>query len=188
MIMKFSSLLMNHLKTKMNIFITEITTTWLDYPDDESVAIEVFFSGCDFRCKNCQNPEQQITDVSYRIELEDAVKKITEEANKNRTDKVVFVGGDSLSQKNREGSKKLLAVLSNLGFKVILYTGYSIEKVKEFGITGAEFYKCGVFKEEEKNSFIGKTDTYISFASKNQILYDKNYNQVSKDGVYYFSK
>ena len=39
--------------------LVDITSSWMDYPDSNSLAVEVFFSGCKFNCPSCQNKELQ---------------------------------------------------------------------------------------------------------------------------------
>lgn len=165
--------------------LVDITSSWMDYPDSNSLAVEVFFSGCKFNCPSCQNKELQDPSFGKSISVEELLYKIKEEAGKNRTDKVVLVGGDPLNDNNIEGVKELLK-MSGSEFYYCVYTGYPIEFIVKNEIKGAEFYKVGVYKQEEHDSSMGKTDNSITFASKNQLLFDKDYNQVSEKNVYHF--
>lgn len=167
--------------------LVSIDSTWMDYPDESSLAVEVFFSGCKFNCPNCQNPELQGSNFGEEVSVKELLYKIRKSADTNKTNKVVLVGGDPLSENNIEGVKELLEVSSN-EFDYCVYTGYDIDFISRNKIFGAKFYKTGVYKKELHDEHMGKTDSGITFASKNQKLYDKNLNLVSEYNVYYFDE
>ena len=62
-----------------------------------------------------------------------------------------------------------------------------IEEVKEMELSGFEFIKCGKFDAHSMRES-KKTDEYIQFVNETQNLFDKNFNQISKNGRYYFTK
>ena len=82
--------------------ITDIGTTWLDYPDEESLAVIVYFSGCSHACPGCQNEKYQNfeNDESYQISIAELIDLVDKECQRNRTNKVVFSGGDPFFSKN----------------------------------------------------------------------------------------
>ena len=167
--------------------LNELVPSFIDYPDNESLCICVIMMGCSHHCPNCQNPDFQ--DPNYKIgtrivSVEELVAELKEKCFRNRTNKIVLSGGDCLSQFNINFTKKLLSQLS--GYDICIYTGYDIDYIKENNITGFKFIKCGVFLSDKKRESF-KDDTKIIFASPNQMLYNSEYNLISKDGVYYFN-
>lgn len=167
--------------------LRQITSSWLDYPDNCSLAVVVFFTGCLHSCKGCQNEELQQfgdnIDTEY-LSYEDAIKKIEHECLRNRTDKVVLSGGDPLFFYNQEFVQYLLD--KNI-LDVCIYTGSDIDKVKEIGIHGFKYIKCGTYKEEEKQESMKNTEK-MKLASSNQNFYNSNYEKISENGILFFNK
>lgn len=162
-----------------------ITDTWLDYPDDESQAVEVFMQGCPFNCKFCQNEHLQEYKNSEKITYEEYTEGITKHLKTTRTDKVVFVGGEPLFKANNN----LLLIqqfLKDYGKKygVCIYTGYNAEEVN---IKGFTFLKTGKYIQD-KCQEVYKTSKAMQFASTNQKLYDKNYNLLTINGKIKFKE
>lgn len=164
-----------------------IQASWIDYPDDESIALVVVMMGCDNGCFKCQNPDFQnpyFKEMTEEVEdpsvLEDLLKSLSE---RYRTDKVVLSGGDPLMKYNIEFTK---AFLKQTSFKVCIYTGHDLNWVRDHYVKGFEFIKCGKFEYANRRES-QKTDECMVFASPNQQLYDKDLNLLSKDGVYYFN-
>jgi organic radical activating enzyme len=115
--------------------------------------------------------------------------QLKEATEKFKTKNVVLSGGDPLSINNRKFIKKLLSEQSN-NYNFCIYTGYIIDEIKLFGIKGFKFIKCGQYVKDDPNLLkpLGKTDEYISFASRNQSLYNDRFELLSKDGTYFFKK
>ena len=164
-----------------------IQTTWLDYPDDESLAIIVCMMGCDNGCPFCQNPEFQNPEYNNQTKeynVNELINELKLLCKKNHTNKVVLSGGDPLSCFNKDFTKELL---SNSDFEFCIYTGHNIEYVKSLNLFKVKFIKCGYFDINKKRESF-KNDLCIQFASPNQILYNGNYEPLSVDGVFYFKK
>ena len=163
---------------------SSISTTWQDYPSKEDNAILIYFSGCTHNCKGCHNPDLLIKNNFKSLSIQEFYDKIIELCDSNRTNKVVLEGGDPLSPNNIESTRSIL----NNNYKkflICVYTGYSIDYVKDNNIKGFEFIKCGRYEIDNKCESY-KNDVHLVLASKNQRLYDKNYNQVSNKNVYTF--
>lgn len=165
--------------------------TFLDYPDNISHAVLVYFLGCEHPCYACQNIYLKDLNyskgvVSYDI-YRTLAQDIEENLNKYRTNKIVLSGGDPLFKNNINFVRLFLHYANLSGWDVIVYTGYDIEYVKEKYIENFTYIKCGQYdlskKQESK-----KTNDYIQFASKNQKLYNSKYELISDDGKYYFNK
>ena len=175
-----------------------ITSTFLDYPDNESLAVILYIMGCDNNCINCHNPEFQ--DRNYNIGTKNEsyyyiAYKIIKNCSLFKTNKIVISGGDPLYKENIEDTKKLIKELNfytpycydSLSFDVCLYTGKDIEYIKKLDLPKVKFIKCGKYIEELKQKVI-KNDEYMQFASMNQELYDSDYNLLTKNSRYYYYK
>lgn len=158
-----------------------VQSTFLEYPDNSSIASIFYFSGCDRNCEGCQNTSlKEYTPLDEK----EVLSSIVNYSRRLKTNKVVLCGGDPLYKKNIDLTRK---ILYNLGkdFDICIYTGALIDEVKKLNLNGFKFIKCGVF---DKTKFIGskKTDDYIQFATSNQELYNEFLELVSHDGIYYF--
>ena len=158
-----------------------VQSTFLEYPDNSSIASIFYFSGCDRNCDGCQNTSlKEYTPLDEK----EVLSGIVNYSKRLKTNKVVLCGGDPLYKKNLDLTRK---ILYNLGkdFDICIYTGALIDEVKKLNLSGFKFIKGGVF---DKTKFIGskKTDDYIQFATSNQELYNEFLELISHDGIYYF--
>ena len=110
-------------------------------------------------------------------------KSIVLFAIKNNTNKLVLSGGDPLSEHNREFTKQLL--IYNNYFDICVYTGNQVSDVRQMGVYGFKYIKCGKF-QNDKFQQQTKTDEYMTLSSTNQKLYDSEYNLVSSNGIITF--
>lgn len=174
--------------------IVNISTTFQDYPDDESQAVIVYFAGCSHGCLGCQNREEQEYNCkgSYNITPEDLDMTIETLCQRNRTNKVVFSGGDPFFEKNRQEVLELASYLENKHINVCIYTGFPITEVKNFYegklLTHASFFKCGKYRELQKETSWGKTNESLVLATRNQAFYNSNFEKISADNILYFSR
>ena len=158
-----------------------VQSTFLEYPDNSSIATIFYFSGCDRNCEGCQNTSlKEYTPLDEK----EVLSGIVNYSRRLKTNKVVLCGGDPLYKKNIDLTRKILYNLGN-DFDICIYTGALIDEVKKLNLSGFKFIKCGVF---DKTNFIGskKTDDYIQFATSNQELYNEFLELISHDGIYYF--
>jgi anaerobic ribonucleoside-triphosphate reductase activating protein len=166
-----------------------LSSTFIDYPDNESIAVVIYFMGCEQNCIGCHNPK--FRDIcnkenTIHIGVNDLLSIIYEGCTRNKTNKIVFSGGDPLHPENIEGVKELLDKLRDL-YKIVLYTSYDIEYIKEKDVEGFSFIKSGVFNKDLYQAS-DKNDQCMVFASKNQKLYDNKLNLLSTEGVYHFEQ
>ena len=172
------------------VYVYPFTESFIDYPDDCSLCLSIYFLGCDHHCVDCSNPKLQnkenLNDTSFRrtFKIGEFVQTIKNECYTSKVDKLTFLGGDCLHPDNINNTKRLLVNLKN-HVDICIYTGYEIEYVKENEVEGFTFLKTGRYLEEYKQESI-KTDEYLQFASSNQQLYDSDYTLLSQDGRYYF--
>lgn len=167
--------------------LNELIASFLDYPDNESIAVCVVMIGCDNNCPGCQNPllrNPEYKNGTREISKEDLVSEIILQCKRNATNKVVLSGGDPLFPGNLDTTKYILEKLGK-NYDICIYSGHDVNYAKFNQIKGFKFLKVGYY--DQKNSRISHKDDYeIVFASPNQELYDENYKLVSKDGVYEF--
>lgn len=167
--------------------IAHITSTWLDYPDIESIAVEVFMQGCSHACEFCQNKELQ-TFKNNTKSYASLVAQIEQNLKKYRTNKIVFVGGEPLANENTNLSF-IKRFLNDYGavYDVCIYTGYNIEYVKKNKVAGFKYIKTGRYipslqKQVEKN------EDYMQFASENQRLYSQELKLLTNKGKLNFKE
>lgn len=166
-----------------------IQTTFMDYMDNKSQAVLIFFMGCEHNCAGCHNSQFQNRNIESEyvkifdvLELQDIIIDI---AKRNYTDKIVFSGGDPLYRDNLEEVKYLLYTLKQKGLKVTLYTGYDFKYVTMNNVRGYEYIKCGPYIESLKQSAI-KTDKMFVLSSKNQEVYNSKGELISNLGIVHF--
>lgn len=158
--------------------------TFLDYPEPTGHAVTVFFTGCGFRCKNCQNQRlRERGKVEDCLFFDEFVDRLEEVLHRARTNKVVLMGGDPIDIQNREFTYELIQNLKD-SIDFCVYTGHDISFAKRW-VKGARYIKSGTYEEDLKQKS-EKTETYMQFASSNQSLYrlteDGIYEDISKDG------
>lgn len=162
--------------------------TFIDYPDPNDWASIFYFSGCCNNCINCQNKELQNPEVGKTIidNVDDLYNIVKETTIKHKSNKVVFSGGDPLFTTNIDLIREFLNKHGS-EFDICIYTGHSIDYVKENNISGFKFIKCGKYIPElSKDRNPGMTDTEFILASSNQDFYDSNYKKLSNNGVLNF--
>jgi anaerobic ribonucleoside-triphosphate reductase activating protein len=166
--------------------LKRISASFLDYPDNISLAIIVYILGCTHNCINCQNPKLQdiniVDNTIISVTLDEFEDSITKLIFKYRTNKLVLSGGDPLHPDNIKFIREFLKFTK---FDVCVYTGYPVEYVQASKLSNFKFLKCGKYISTLNQSSV-KTDDYLQFSSKNQKLYNDNFQLVSKDGKYYF--
>lgn len=159
-----------------------ISQSFLDYPDNESISIIFYMSGCNRNCKGCQN--NNLRDFQGYENIDVLIQLLKEKCIKEHTNKICLQGGDPLFKDNLFLTKYILAKLGQK-FDICIYTGALIQEVKSLNLKGFKYIKCGIF---DSKKFIGskKTEEYIQFATSNQELYDSDLNLLSQKGIYYF--
>jgi organic radical activating enzyme len=179
---------MNIINSKLNISYP-LSTTFIDYPDNESIAVLIYFMGCDKNCKGCHNPgfrNPYFSTGTKSINTETIVNEIESFCARNKTNKIVLSGGDPFYPTNIDGVKEIIKSLTDR-YKIIAYTSYEKEYIISNNITGFTYIKSGVYNHDLYQT-PEKTDSFIRFSSKNQNLYDSNLQLISSNGIYYFKE
>ena len=161
----------------------------MDYPNNEDQCISIYMLGCDIGCMGCINKSLADITIENDNKITISVIKLIEllkiKSKNTKSNKICLLGGDPLFNKNIDFTRELLISTNNL-FDFCVYTGYDIDYVVKNDISGFKFIKTGKYIEELKQESL-KTDDFIQFASKNQHLYDSQFNLLSKEGKYYFN-
>ena len=172
------------------MYLVDIRETFLDFPDNKSLAMLVFFAGCSHNCRGCQSPLLQKVDNYTPIAKEAVVAKILGFREQSRTDKIVLSGGDPFLF--HDECMYVIDRLVENGLEVCVYTGYTVDNINEFykGTSYRKplYLKCGRYEEDCKVQS-GKTAEKFTLASTNQRFYkliDDEYKQISEDNVLYF--
>lgn len=173
------------------MYLSDITETFLDFPDNHSIAVIVFLEGCIHNCKGCQNPLLQNTRIEDFVNKENLVSKILNYCKRSGTDKVVLSGGDPFY--NKRDCMYVIDKLVESNIQVCVYTGYDINKVEEFYSSSKfnkpQYLKCGSYREDLKVTDYGKTEEKFVLVSSNQKFYkleDNEYKLISDENVLYF--
>lgn len=161
--------------------------TWVDYPDNKSIATILYIYKCNHNCLGCHNPDLQheCTEPICIVNPTTAAIQIIDSMRNNMSNKVVLSGGDPLHPDNVKFTNILLDILRVCGAKTCIYTGYSIDYVQQHVHKPFRFVKCGKYLVEQKQSPI-KTDKCLILSSQNQCIYNNNYEKITKDGILYF--
>lgn len=172
------------------MYLVDIRETFLDFPDNKSLSMLVFFAGCKHNCKGCHSPLlQKVKNYTFSSK-ESVVANILGFREQSRTDKIVLSGGDPFLFKDE--CMYIIDKLVENELEVCVYTGYTIDEINNFykdsDYRKPLYLKCEKYEEEHKVQS-GKTAKKFTLASTNQRLYkliDNKYEQISKENVLYF--
>ena len=164
--------------------IVPFSSSFLDYPDTESVAVVIYLCGCEHHCPKCHNPELQNRNNGTNMAASEFEDSAFAELYKHKTNKLVLSGGDPLMSKNESVVRDFL-LKNQHRIDVCIYTGYDICHVRHQNINGYKFIKCGKYDEKLKQT-PRKTNTEFVLASTNQKLYNQKNRLISTDGIYKF--
>ena len=85
----------------------------------------VWFQGCSIRCPGCMNSEMWTKDGGKLYEASEIVKDVAEQGDK--IEGITILGGEPFDQ--LDGLLFLVTECKNIGYTVILFTGYVYEKL-----------------------------------------------------------
>lgn len=102
----------------------------MDITNGEGIGVSLFVQGCRFHCKNCFN--QKTWDFRGGKEwTEETKEKFFELISQPFVDRISFLGGECLDEKNNQTVRNILQdIKSKYPQKTIwLYTGYTFENL-----------------------------------------------------------
>lgn len=158
--------------------------SFIDYPSRGGICLSIYFSGCDGLCPQCQNIDLQDPNCGKEFTISELINIISRETKRLRTNKITLLGGDPLFITNRIFVSELLNK-THTYFDYCIYTGYPVDFVKLNKIEHFKFLKTGYYDHTQKQQSM-KTEHFMKLASKNQKIYDENFNLLSEDGIMYF--
>lgn len=174
-------------------YVSDIRETFNDYPDSESIAVIVFFEGCNEGCRGCQNPSLQLRNDRDFINQNDLIPKIEDRCKRSNTNKIVFSGGDPYYvYGDIFGVMYVISELTKKGYDICVYTGKTIEvmnnlfEIYDNKLVKPKYLKCGPYREDLRQKDMGKYDDRFVLASSNQNFYENIngvYKAISKNGV-----
>lgn len=119
--------------------------TYPDMNNGSGLRVVLWLSGCDHRCKGCQNPQTWDTNSGILFD-EKAEEELFENLNKDYISGITLTGGDPLNKNNLDEVLKLVNKINVLlpEKTIWLYSGYTWETVwddaldnlVQFGIGG----------------------------------------------------
>ena len=140
-------------------------------PND--MILELYFTGCSIRCKNCQNwfLQERTIDNTREVEAEDILREVSDYVEIST--QVHILGGEPLEQ-DKNDLISLLSGLKRMGFKnVVFFTGRRIDKdyIKEnFDLFKyCDYVKGGEYDETLKEENGIQTELF-PLATRNQYL------------------
>lgn len=157
-----------------------------DCLNGEGVRVSLFISGCDFRCKGCQN--SQAWDInSGEIFRSEDMQYILKELSKEYVQGLTLLGGEPLHKDNIKTVESIIDIVksSTNNKDIWLYSGYVWEEIFQNNILKRIVSKCDVlvdgrFVEElqdKKYHWAGSTNQRVIDIKKTLnlgriILYD----------------
>lgn len=102
----------------------------MDISNGDGIGVSVFFSGCDFKCKNCFN--HQLQDYNYGQQFTNKeICLIVNLMSRDYISRLSILGGDGLMLQNLESTLELVTIIKNKfpNKKIWLYTGYTFEQI-----------------------------------------------------------
>lgn len=146
---------------------------------DNGIAVSLWFKGCDFKCKCCQNRDFWEFDENDIADDNEVIEYLKDLINKNNIKRNFSVlGGEPLHPKNRQSCAYIIKNIREAfpDIKIFLWTGYVYEdllKENDKNITdilnNIDVLIDGPFIVEKKN-----LNLKLRGSSNQRILYLKN--------------
>lgn len=118
-------------------------------PGDSTASVTIWFTGCNFRCKNCHNRRLWNRNNGKQYSAKSVAHMVKITCNKVNADSVVLLGGEPLQQ-DRQELLFLCHSLHKAGLKVWLYTGYEFDEIDKDILKYLYTIKCGRYIDELK--------------------------------------
>lgn len=116
-------------------------------PGDDTASMTIWFSGCNFRCKDCYNRKLWDKSFGSKHNASAVAKMVKALCNKLGVKYVVLLGGEPLQQ-DKEELLSLCRLLNEAGLKIWLYTGYELHDVDKDILKYIYTIKCGRYMAE----------------------------------------
>ena len=111
----------------------------------DGLAVEIYFQGCYYNCKNCHNLQFQAVDGGNKVSIEALIKTLN--SNKEWFDIISFLGGEPLLQDDlRKLTLKIKQCLPDK--KLWLFTGADRNDIPQWCYEVFDVIKYGRYIEE----------------------------------------
>ena len=121
-----------------------------------NVCLSVFCSGCNFRCKGCQNEQLQHIKHGRLLYCQEIYIEILKRNPHTLFSSVVFLGGEWLLYKESYYTiTKLIKLDKTLqGINIILYTGYTFEDINKSYLQYTDVIIDGTYEEHLPSTYL----------------------------------
>lgn len=120
---------------------------FVNAPNSDTMAFTIWFSGCHFKCKGCQNPELWRIDSGTSYNVDDVAQIMACTFSKYKINDVSLLGGEPLDQDINQ-LLRLCMKINEMGKRIWLYTGYDFDDVPIVIRDMCYTIKCGRYIEE----------------------------------------
>lgn len=141
--------------------------------------IGIWFCGCPHHCKGCSNPELWETDNKYSVSVDNVISLIESIAEKGQIDGFTLTGGDPFYQ--YEDMMRLIKKLKNFSKDILVYTGYTIEELKDKPLDGISVLIDGRYMEELNNNSLLRGSSNQKIRILDSLQKDKYENYLSTE-------
>ena len=143
----------------------------------DGMRVILWVSGCDHRCKGCQNPKTWDYKSGFEF-TEEIQEEILQELAKEHIQGITFSGGDPLNFHNTGDTLCFIdRIRKEFDNKdVWLYTGYDIEMIPDMILSMIDVIVDGKFDEskaEENYKWAGSTNQRVIDLRAMRQLFDK---------------
>ncbi len=154
--------------------------------------VGVWVCGCARGCKGCSNPELWDRKKEYEISIDKLVELIKKIAAEHCVDGFTITGGEPFDQP--EELYDLVKALGDISKDIIVYSGYTIDELRDSSITGKVLSHIAVLIDgpyiEEQNTDVvmrGSDNQRVHLLKdKYRILYEK-YMKTSRNVIQNFT-
>lgn len=109
-----------------------------DVANGPGVRVSVFLSGCPHHCPGCFNQEAWDYNYGNPVTLQ-TINEIRFLLNRPFVQGLTLLGGEPMDESNLWASTYLAVAAKELGKDVWIYTGYTIEKIKELALKNSMY-------------------------------------------------
>ena len=121
----------------------------LNNPLDDTAAFTIWFSGCNMKCENCQNPVLWDSNRGMEYNWKEVADVAISVCNTYKMKYVVLLGGEPLQQFKTK-LILLCGALKEAGISIWLYTGYDIDDIPDEIKKTLYTAKCGRYIDNLK--------------------------------------
>ena len=112
------------------------------FVDGPGIRMTIFTQGCHHNCPGCQNPQTHDFNGGHFIDIEEILSMIDENP---LLDGITFSGGDPMDQ--AAALIPLAREIKERGMNLIIYTGYTYERLMELSASRPGFFELLSFAD-----------------------------------------